>query len=373
MATRSTTTRTAALVLAFATIIGLLFTSYRYIGDLMGGMTGMFGQRLVEELTGAYSAALLFPAVLWVARRFRVDRAHWMARLPIQLVAAVVYAALHTALMVVSRDMLFPLAGLGAYHHGPLGLRFLMELSNDLLWYTLIVSFIYLFDHYRAARDHELRAAQLESRLAQAQLQNLRLQLQPHFLFNALNTIASVMYEDMRAADAMLEKLSELLRHTLHAEPAQETTLEEELRVLGLYLDIMRARFEERLDVRIRVAPGAERAMVPQLILQPLVENAIRHGIDAGSGRGRIDITCAREDGSLLLEVRDHGSGLQVPVEVALRSGIGLSNTADRLAQLYGAGHRLALANAEDGGLRVTVSIPYRATSDSALAEAATA
>jgi LytS/YehU family sensor histidine kinase len=348
-----------ALLVGFSTIIGLLLFSYRYLDDLTRAQHGTLAPRLIEEMTGAYGAMILVPGVIWIARRFRPDRAHWARYLSVHLIAVITFSALHTTLNALSRNLIFPLAGLGAYDYGIMRIRYFMELPNDVLIYVLIVAFVYLFDHYRATRDHEVRAAQLESRLAQAQLQNLRLQLQPHFLFNALNTISSIMYDDPRTADVMLGKLSDLLRHTLRAVPAQETTLEEELRVLGLYVDLMRARFEERLAVRIEVESGAERALVPQLILQPLVENAIRHGFDPVTSRREIDVRCARENGSLSLEVRDHGPGLAVPAEVALRSGVGLSNTASRLAQLYGAAHRLELGNADGGGLRVSVVIPY--------------
>jgi LytS/YehU family sensor histidine kinase len=162
------------------------------------------------------------------------------------------------------------------------------------------------------------------------------------------------------AADAVLARLSELLRLTLRGSQAQETTLGEELHLLSLYVDVMRARFEERLRVDISAEPGTERALVPQLILQPLVENSIRHGLDASSTSGTIEVRCARANGTLLLEVRDHGRGLTEPPELALRQGIGLSNTAARLAHLYGDSHRLELRNADDGGLRVTVALPLR-------------
>jgi LytS/YehU family sensor histidine kinase len=157
----------------------------------------------------------------------------------------------------------------------------------------------------------------------------------------------------------MLGALSELLRLTLRGSPAQETTLAEELRFLALYVEVMRARFEDRLRVDIVADAGTTGALVPQLILQPLVENAIRHGFDPASARGDVEVRCARENGSLLLEVRDHGAGLTASRDEVLGRGIGLSNTAARLERLYGERHRLELANAPDGGLRVRIAIPY--------------
>lgn len=349
------------LLAVFAAVEWISSFAYHYLDDVTRGQSGTLTPRLIEEFTGAVGAALLIPVVVWVTRRWPLGERTWLRNLPPHIVAAVTGSVAHTTFMAVARAILFPAFGLGAYDYGNMRVRYWMEMSNDLFWYAVIAGVAQLFLAYRAARDRELRAAQLESRLAQAQLQNLRLQLQPHFLFNALNTISSVMYEDTRAADAMIGTLGELLRLTLHAPGAQESTLEEELRALGLYVELMRARFDDRLRVRVDVAPGTERAMVPQLILQPLVENALRHGLDPVTGAGDVEVRAAREDGALRLEVRDHGGGLRRPVDDALQAGIGLSNTAARLAQLYGDAHRLELRDADGGGLLVAVMIPFRA------------
>jgi two-component system LytT family sensor kinase len=181
--------------------------------------------------------------------------------------------------------------------------------------------------------------------------------LQPHFLFNALNTISSVMYEDPRTADVMLSRLSDLLRLTLKNPDAQEVTLSDELANLDAYLKVMQARFEDRLTVDFHVEPGTEDALVPQLILQPLVENSIRHGLDPRSSSVKVGVSAARSNGTLVLQVRDSGPGIGA---TAPQWGIGLTNTHDRLEHLYGKRQRLALENAEGGGLLVTVEMPYR-------------
>jgi two-component system, LytTR family, sensor kinase len=202
--------------------------------------------------------------------------------------------------------------------------------------------------------------------LARAQLHNLRLQLQPHFLFNTLNTVSSVMYEDVRVADRMIARLSDLLRVSLEQGAAQEVTLEREIEFLVLYVETMKARFEERLNVKIEADAQTRSAMVPPLLLQPLVENSIRHGADPLSSVVDVRVSARRENGTLFLEVRDHGPGMAVSGPAALRKGIGLANTAERLERLYGGSDSVDLHNAEDGGLVVTVKIPFHADKGSA-------
>jgi two-component system LytT family sensor kinase len=355
---------TALLGLGFFTAIGLLIFGYRYLDDLARERSGTFAPRLIEELTGAYAAALLFPLVVRVARRLRLGRHNWKRRVPVHLLALLLFSALHTTLNWFARSLLFPLFGLGDYDYGIMPIRYSMELANDAIVYGLFVAFVYLFDYYRAARDREVRTAQLEARLSEAQLQALRLQLQPHFLFNALNTISAVIYEDVQLADRMIARLSDLLRLALSRSTAQEVTLAEELEFLDLYLELMRARFEERLVVRLDVEPEARRAFVPQLILQPLVENSIRHGSE-GAQRGplKIDVSARRSNGSLLLEVSDNGPGVKLEqgavMSAAGGGGVGLSNTAQRLSQLYGEAHVFALETSCAGGLLVRVLLPF--------------
>jgi two-component system LytT family sensor kinase len=264
----------------------------------------------------------------------------------------------HTSLNWGLRLLIFPLAGLGPYHYGVMPTRYFMELPADVIFYTIWAGMTTLF--YR-----QFRATQLEKTLARAQLQNLRLQLNPHFLFNTLNTISSVMYEDLHAADRMITRLSDLLRSTLDRGDAQEVTLEREIEFLGLYVETMKARFEERLQVDVDASLETRGAMVPPLVLQPLVENSIRHGADDHS-KVRIEVRAGRENGSLWLQVRDHGPGLSGTKDRALGGGIGLSNTAERLERLYGGTHRLDLRNADDGGLIVTLQVPFHVDSNAA-------
>ena len=214
--------------------------------------------------------------------------------------------------------------------------------------------------YYRKYRERELRALQLETRLAQAQLDALKMQLHPHFLFNTLNSISVLMSEDVVAARRMLTRMSELLRASLENVGKHEVSLREELDFLGNYLEIEQTRFHDRLAVRMQIEPGVLDARVPNLILQPLVENAIRHGVAPRAQQGLIEISAVREDGMVQLKVRDNGPGLQLSAPESLTKGIGLSNTQARLNQLYGSHHRFELKDAPGGGLEVVIAIPFR-------------
>jgi two-component system, LytTR family, sensor kinase len=342
----------------FAAVGLLMFV--RYAMDVVAsGETAPLDRILVQELTAAFGAALLFPWVIHFARRFPLDRRGWLPHLAAHVGNVVVVSSLHTTWNWLSREALFPLLGLGEYDYGRLLPRYAMELPIDVLWYASVVGFVYLFDHYRASREREVQVAQLEMRLARAQLQSLQSQLNPHFLFNALNTVSSVMYEDVGRADRMLSGLSDLLRRTLHTSNRQEVTLAEEVEVLDLYLELMRARFGERLQLSVVVDDGVREALVPTLVLQPLVENAMRHGAPPPPEPARVQVRAWGEAGDLVLEVEDNGPGLDGG-EPPAGKGLGLTNTAERLRVLYGDAHSLLLENAPVAGLRVTIRIPLR-------------
>lgn len=341
------------------TAIGLLQFWYRYLEVLaMGGRTPIV-KPLMEEVTAAWTAGLLILPVLAFVRRYPLRGAGWYRRLPLYLAMSIPFGLAHTTSMAAARSVLSPLAGLGAYDYGIMRIRYAMEYPTQLIVFTLIVASIHGVDHYRASRARELRTARLEGELARAELHNLRMQLDPHFLFNTLNTISAVMYEDVRAADRMLSRLADLLRWTMRHPSAQQVPLERELEFLGLYVEIMRARFGPALDVVVDVDSAALPALVPPLLLQPLVENAIRHGAPA-DGPARITVTGAVERGMVRIVVRDNGPGLRMDPAAAMGQGIGLSNTAARLAALYGEGHRFELRDAEGGGLAVRIHVPFR-------------
>ena len=343
--------------------IAILLTGYRYLDDLSRNRSGTFAIRALEEITGVYTAFVLLPFVFWVADRylFRKKRLNWAAIAFCHVAAGIAFSLSHTYLMAMTRQIISPWIGLGPYDYGIMFYRYPMELSNDLVGFTSIVCIYYYFRKFRLAQAQQLAAAQLKAKLAEAQLENLRLQLQPHFLFNTLNTISSVMYEDVKAADVMLTQLSDLLRLTLRASRTHEIPLADELEITHLYLDLMQKRYEEKLRVRYDIDAALSDALVPQLILQPLLENSLRHGMKASGEAIDISISAHRDDSNLILTISDNGVGLgpSEPSAVFGR-GVGLSNIRDRLAQLYGEGQSFAIGNRAGGGAEVTMRLPYR-------------
>ncbi|HYR10304.1 MAG TPA: histidine kinase, partial [Longimicrobium sp.] len=260
---------------AVATLLGLLSFTYYWLDDVVRGNPMRPLEPLVEELTGYWGAVLLVPIGIRLARR-QPSAPHLRVLFHLGVLLALSAAA--TTWNWGVRSLLFPVLGLGRYDYGQMPLRYLMELPKGAIVYVVILAFVVLLDRYRAARERELRVAQLEAGLARAQLQNLSAQLQPHFLFNALNAVSSVMYEDVERADRMVTSLSELLRASLRASRDQQIPLAEELEVLERYLELMRARFGERLRVRVEVDDEVRGARVPAMLLQPIVENALQHG-----------------------------------------------------------------------------------------------
>jgi two-component system, LytTR family, sensor kinase len=238
------------------------------------------------------------------------------------------------------------------------GLLVIGKLHANLLTYAVIVGAAHLIDYYRKYRDRELRSSRLEAKLARAELEVLKRQLHPHFLFNTLHAVSALMHRDVEAADRMLARLSDLLRLAMEDVGAQEVTLQHEMEFLERYLEIEQTRFADRLRVAVEVAPETLDALVPSLVLQPLVENAIRHGIASRAGGGRLEIRAARDGSALRLEVRDDGPGF--PGGVPPKTGVGITNTRARLEQLYGREHRFEMRNRPEGGLEILLLVPFR-------------
>ena len=226
--------------------------------------------------------------------------------------------------------------------------------------YWAIVCVTWVVSYYQQLRDRERRTLELEARLMQSNLQTLKTQLQPHFLFNTLNAIASLVHRKPDAAEDMIGSLSDFLRVTLDTAQEHEVPLRREIEFLDLYLEIQQARFGERLRIEKEIEPAALDVFVPALILQPLVENSVRHGIEPRETGGTIFIRAQREEGSLQFEIRDDGEGLKADQLAALCEGVGLSNTKARLQELYGEAHRFQITPNAEGGLTVKVAVPWR-------------
>jgi signal transduction histidine kinase len=309
-----------------------------------------------------YAWGLLVPLILWLARRFPFERGVWPRSLAVHLVAVFVVTFVHVALTEAASVPLMravlgesKMSWWSRVQH-----VYVMNIDWEMVGYWAIVGLSHAMAFYREAQDRALRASQLETRLAEAQLQALQRQLHPHFLFNTLNAISALMHRDVDAADQMLTRLSDLLRMALDQPGVQEIALKDELDFLAKYLEIEQARFGDRLTVRFDVDPLTLDAQVPNLVLQPLVENSIRHAIAVRIEPGVIEIRARRAGGQLLLEVCDNGPGLAGLSRAASGRGVGLANTRSRLEHLYGDAQQLSFSQPTGGGLVVTVAIPFR-------------
>jgi LytS/YehU family sensor histidine kinase len=225
--------------------------------------------------------------------------------------------------------------------------------------YAVVVGVSHAIAFYHESQERKLKAAQLETRLVEARLKTLEAELHPHFLFNTLHAISTLVHRDPEAADRMISRLSDLLRITFDRTGEPKVSLKEEIDFLQKYLDIEQTRFQDRLTVSVHVDPEGLDGEVPRMILQPLVENAIKHGIAGRNGGNQIHIAAGREGDRLWMQVRDNGVGLQVRTLKALRTGVGLSNTRARLDCLYGRLYRLEFTD-KHGGLSVLIEIPFQ-------------
>jgi signal transduction histidine kinase len=346
------------LSLVFWTVIGLSFASQFYLSSLKAGRPVSWGQAITWSLGDWYVWALLSVPIIQLARRFRFDDVRWVRSVLIHLAASGVFSLVYMLVRAWLGQVQSRLSGVPVSFAEAFNPLVVKTIHFNLLIYWVIVSVSHAFAYYRQFQERAWRASELEKRLAQAKLQALQMQLNPHFLFNTLNAIASLMHKDVKAADRMITRLADLLRYALESTDAHEVPLRQELAFLERYLEIEKTRFGSRLAVRLEIQPEALEALVPNLILQPLVENAIRHGVEPRSKPGVIELRAYRDDGRLHLEVRDNGPGL--PPEPPARAGIGLANTRARLEHLYGDAHDLTLRNADSGGVIVDVALPFR-------------
>lgn len=314
---------------------------------------------LALNLSYWYSWACLTPPIMWLARRFSFDRGAWRLPIAVHAVGVVVATLAHVALSVGARSLIMRIVG----HETGTWLAeaqrmYIVNFDWEMMTYWAIVGLSHALRYHYEAQARTLRASQLETRLVEAQLQSLQRQLQPHFLFNTLNTISALMHRDVDAADNMIAKLSDLLRLSLETVGVQEVTLKQELDFLAKYLEIEQTRFRDRLTVKFDVEPQTLDVLVPNLILQPLVENAIKHGVGPKPTPGQVVITAHRTASTLEMEVRDNGVGLSDARLSDFNRGVGLANTRSRLQHLYGSAHRFEFRQPSGGGLSVIIAIP---------------
>ncbi len=346
-------------IFAFWTFMAVLSAANQLLDPRLGMLrSALPAAPLAFALVQAYTWALLTPLIFWLSGRFTIVREQWVQRLLLSMLLAIILAAAVDTLLAVLRHEMFDLRPRGRRPPpGALaGLRRLWFL-DDLTIVIAILAVGYARVYFYSFQNRQAEAIRLTAQLADARLSALRTQLNPHFLFNTLNAVSALVEKDPRGVRRMIARLSELLRQTLDQSGEHETPLRDELKFVEHYLDIMQIRFPDTLSVQTSVDTAVLDAIVPKLVLQPLVENAIKHGGIEERGSSQIEITAERQNDELVLSVRDDGPG---PDGSATRgAGTGLRNTRERLVALYGDRQSVTLTAAPGGGTLAEVRIPY--------------
>jgi two-component system, LytTR family, sensor kinase len=338
-------------------LLGVSFALSTYLGARQDNVQISWERVLSGYLADFYLWGMLSPLIFLLARRFEV-RKHFPRNVLIHLGASVVLSGF---VISAASPLVWYLGYVNTARNPTLAIlwrnnafsAYYFHQGLTIYWTTLVVA--HALYYYRGLRQGEAQTARLTAQLAQAQLQALKMQIHPHFLFNTLNSIAALLHKDVEAADRMIARLGDFLRLTLKRSDAQTVDFEQELEFLKCYLDIERVRFQDRLTVELDVDSRALTALVPNLILQPIVENAVRHGVARQTDHGHITIRARREGERLIMKVEDNGPGLNGKSN---GSGIGISNTRARLEQFYGRDFSFQIANSAERGTSVTLDIP---------------
>jgi sensor histidine kinase YesM len=350
-----------ALIWGIWTFIGIVFALQGYFTSFRSAKPVYFLDSLYLQMTWSYLWALATPLVLFAASRLPIERNNWVRSALLHIPISIVLSGIITALGYLVVWLYWDWSASRPFSFERMGRFVVGNFSEGIGIYLLIALTSYAFSYYQRYREGQLKTLQLEAQLSQAQLHALKMQLHPHFLFNTLHSISALLNKDTDAARKMITRLGDFLRLTLENSGTQEVTLQQEMEFLSCYLEIERIRFQNRLVTHMDVAQPTLAAKVPNLILQPIVENAIRHGIAPRSTPGLIEIEAKQRNGTLRIQVRDNGPGLSKhrTSDVLFKKGLGLANTESRLERLYGAAHLFDLSNNPDGGLIVTLEIPF--------------
>ena len=347
------------LLIGIATAFGISSSIQSYLLSTTQGehMDSLAVHVVILNLVYWYVPALLAPVIMGLATRYQFGRGLGWQPFLVHIPGALAYSVVHSLAMLGTRILVVQQARPSRGWWPAARTEYLTQLDWILMTYLFLVGLAHALEYRRESERRALDGAHLETRLIEAQLQSLQRQLQPHFLFNTLNAISGLMHTDVEAADRMMDRLGDLLRTALDSNGQQEVALKDELEMLQKYVDIEQVRFGARLTTSVRVEPETLAAMVPNFLLQPLVENAVRHGIAPYNRPGLISIEACREQEQLVLRIRDSGEGVAPHYLTLLNTGVGLSNTRARLEHLYGVNHACTFSN--DGGFCVTVSIPF--------------
>jgi hypothetical protein len=353
--------RLIQLVLA-GTVFGFAAATWLYVIGGLEGATRPFLSTVALVMPFWYLWALYAPLVVWLSNRFPMERGDVMVRAVMHLSIAASLSLLHTGLRFEFQPGFRE--GIGAdtveaISFEPLFALATMEFPVHVFIYGAIFGGTHIVRYYRRLRERELAAARLNAQLADARMMALQMQLNPHFLFNALNSVAMLVRDAERvAAVDALEALSDLLRYVLD-DARQEVTLKSELEFVERYLEMEKIRFRDRLAVRTEVQRETLHALVPNLLLQPIVENAIKHGIESREERTTITIGATLEGSALVLRISDDGPGFQPTVGARSGSGVGIRNTCRRLEQLYGDEASLKLTSVSPSGAAIVIELPF--------------
>ncbi len=341
------------------TIVALFFSSQVFMMYYSERQPIPYARAFLVQASACYLWALATPLVLWLARRFRIDRQNWLRKVVLHFLFSLALISALISLHFVVYMLLSGRAG------SITPLRLFGYLYPNLDRWLLVYWFIFLmshaFNYYNSYRKGELKASQLRTQLVQSQLEALKMQVQPHFLFNTLHSISALLSKDTEGARKMITRLGDFLRLTLENSGSMEVTLKQEIEFLNGYLEIERIRFQDRLTTEIKIDPEMLDVRVPNLILQPIVENAMRHAI-GNSRAGHVEISAFPNNGALHIEVKDNGPGLIADrtCEARRGKGLGLANTQARLVGLYGTAASFEMTNRDSGGLIVSIEIPRR-------------
>ena len=352
---------TAAAVLAVWTLVGLFRAADRYFSDPFQLHRLEFGlwEALAQSLLSSTIWAAFTPLAVWVARRSLPARRRWAGPVGRLALAAVALPVAHAAVYQLLYPVLMGFPCVIPVQLASLRTVLPVVLPTQVLTFGGIVGATWLVAYSRLSKERELKASQMKTRLAHARLETLKMQLHPHFLFNTLNSILPLVFRDRDAATRTVAGLSDLLRLSLQNEGSDLISLRRELDLLRMYLEIQQTRFQDRLTVRLDVEPAVTDALVPNLILQPLVENAIKHGIAVKPGSGQIEIQARRSGRDrLVLRVVDDGPGPSGTSAGPGADGVGLRNTRDRLELLYPGEHLFELGGTPGDGFEVTLVFP---------------
>ena len=349
------------LILLFFTLLTFFFsTGSIFFSLLLGKSTQIkvmadFGWYAFQWMPWAFFT----PLIIKLVKRCPLEGKKCVYSVPLHIVASLIFSFIQSLLAYLN-IWIYSLSD--PFEFEMLMYYFVRGIHWNFLTYWIIVGVKYMFDFYRMHRENALRASKLETQLTQAQLEVLKMQLHPHFLFNTLHAISALVYKEPKTADKMISRLSDLLRMSLESTGRHEVPLKEEMEFLKTYLEIEKTRFQDRLKVDLNIEPSVLDAMVPNMLLQPLVENAIRHGISPKKTGGQIAIQASRRAGKLYIQIRDDGKGFKNTRD-DFDKGIGIKNTRERLEQLYGENHRFSLENGQSGGAFVAMEIPFRLSS----------